>query len=125
VKPAIHVVHGDGPVRSLLQRDLESRFGADYEIRVWEASDDAREALVRDAGTGARVALLFAESPAAGAAELLAAAQGLHPHARRVLLVPRGAWSEEHPAVAALRSGEATRTSSSRGGRASAGCTCP
>ena len=35
------------------------------------------------------------------------AAHELHPHARRVLLVARGAWKEEHPAVAAMRSGQA------------------
>ncbi len=107
LKPRISIVHGHEPVRSLLLGDLGSRFADDYELGAYEARDAAIAALRRDADEGRRVALVLSESPAPGSAELLAAAHELHPHARRVLLVARGAWKEEHPAVAAMRSGQA------------------
>src|SRR4029079_10269218 len=106
--PAIHVVHDDEPVRSRLGRDLAKRFGADYAIEVHERAQAAVPALRRDAADGRRVAVVLGGADSApDVPDLLAAAHELHPHARRMLLVPRGAWREEHPAVAALRSGRA------------------
>jgi thioredoxin reductase (NADPH) len=46
------------------------------------------------------------ESPAGGSASLLAAVHELHPLTRRVLLIGRGEWSKEHPAVTAMRTGQ-------------------
>jgi response regulator RpfG family c-di-GMP phosphodiesterase len=112
-------------VRSLLLGDLGARFAGDYELEAYETRDAAIAALRRDADEGRRVALVLGESPAPGSAELLAAAHELHPHARRVLLVARGAWKEEHPAVAAMRSGQADSYVFVPWVSASGGCTCP
>jgi thioredoxin reductase (NADPH) len=101
------LTHGDGAVRELLRRDLEARFGVDFEVEAHVGPDDAIAVLRREATEERPVALVFAESASSGGLELLSAAHELYPHARRVLLVGRGAWREEHPAVAALRSGRA------------------
>jgi thioredoxin reductase (NADPH) len=72
-----------------LGADLERRFGRDYRI--------AREDAVVD---GDRVALLFGDT--------VDALERLHvrfPGARRVLLVDRGDWSADHPAIAAMALG--------------------
>jgi len=64
-------------------------------------------ALRREAKDGARAAVVFSdESSAGGSAELFAAVHELQPAARRVLLSGRGEWSKEHPAVAAMRTGQ-------------------
>ena len=105
--PSLHLLHGDVGVRADLEHDLRRRFGADYDIRSHAGADAALTALRRDADEGRRVAIVFSdESPAGGSAELLAVVHELHPLARRVLLIGRGEWSKEHPAVAAMRTGQ-------------------
>jgi thioredoxin reductase (NADPH) len=107
VNPSLHILHADAEVRADLERDLRRRFGADYEIHAHAGADYALAALRRDADQGRHVAIVFSdESPAGGSAELLAVVHELHPLARRVLLIGRGEWSKEHPAVAAMRSGQ-------------------
>lgn len=104
----MHIVHADADVRAALLDELTGRFGSTYAI-VAHADGDAAAAALRAAATaGLRVAVVFTdESPAGGSAALLALVHELHPRARRVLLVGRGEWSQEHPAVAAMRTGQA------------------
>ena len=105
--PSLHLLHADAGVRAELERDLRRRYGADYDVHAYRSADDVLEALRRDADAGRRVAVVFSdESPPGGSAELLAAVHELHPLARRVLLIGRGEWSREHPAVAAMRTGQ-------------------
>ncbi|HEY2868752.1 MAG TPA: hypothetical protein VGJ11_04550, partial [Gaiellales bacterium] len=107
VNPSLHFLHGDEGVRAELERDLRRRYGADYDVHAHASADEGLAALGRDADAGMRVAIVFSdESPAGGSAELLAAVHELHPLARRVLLIGRGEWSKEHPAVAAMRTGQ-------------------
>ena len=107
MNPSLHLLHGDQGVRAELEHDLARRYGADYDVHAHASADDVLAALHRDAGDGRRVAIVFSdESPAGGSAELLAAVHELHPQARRVLLIGRGEWSKEHPAVAAMRTGQ-------------------
>ena len=107
MNPSLHLLHGDAGVRADLERDLRRRFGADYDIHSHAGADAALTALRRDAEEGRHVAIVFSdESPAGGSAELLAVVHELHPLARRVLLIGRGEWSKEHPAVAAMRTGQ-------------------
>jgi thioredoxin reductase (NADPH) len=107
VKPSLHLLHGDEGVRAELERDLGRRYAADYDVCAHASADDVLAALRRDADAGTPVAIVFSdESPAGGSAELLAAVHELHPLARRVLLIGRGEWSKEHPAVAAMRTGQ-------------------
>ena len=64
--------------------------------------------LRRHAEEGRPVAAVFsADTEACGGEAFRATVREFHPHARRVLLVARGEWSKAHPAVAALRSGQA------------------
>ena len=105
--PSLHLLHADAGVRAELERDLRRRYGTDYDVHAYRSADDVLEALRRDADAGRRVAVVFSdESPPGGSAELLAAVHELHPLARRVLLIGRGEWSREHPAVAAMRTGQ-------------------
>jgi thioredoxin reductase (NADPH) len=107
VNPSLHLLHGDGGVRAHLERDLHRRYGADYEVCAHAADEQVRAALRRDADQARPVAIVFSdESPAGGSADLFAAVHELHPAARRVLLIGRGEWSKEHPAVAAMRTGQ-------------------
>jgi thioredoxin reductase (NADPH) len=107
VNPALHLLHGDEGVRAELERDLRQRYGADYDVHAHVSDGEVLAALRRDADEGRSVAVVFSdESPEGGSADLLAAVHELHPAARRVLLIGRGEWSKEHPAVAAMRTGQ-------------------
>jgi len=108
VRPAVHVSYADADVRELLAHDLRERFGTGYGIAAHAGGEAALAALRRDAQDGRRVAVVVSdESPTGGPEDLLAAAHDLHPRARRVLLVGRGEWSNQHPAVEAMRRGQA------------------
>jgi thioredoxin reductase (NADPH) len=48
-----------------------------------------------------------ADTPACGGAELRTQVRDLHPHVRRVLILGRGEWRNTHPAVEAMRTGQA------------------
>jgi thioredoxin reductase (NADPH) len=107
-RPALLVVHGDASVREPLERDLAERFGGQYTLEAHASAEDALLSLRRHAGGGRDVAaVVTADSSAAGGVRLLTAARQLHPQARRLLLVERGAWNTRHPAVEAMRSGRA------------------
>jgi thioredoxin reductase (NADPH) len=106
--PLLCVVHDDRGVRELLVGDLAARFGAQYEIEAHATADSAISALRRRARDGAAVAAVFnTETDSCGGETFRAAVHDLHPLARRVVLVGRGEWSKVHPAVAAMRSGQA------------------
>jgi thioredoxin reductase (NADPH) len=107
VNPSLHFLHDDPGVRAHLERDLGRRYGEDYDVQSHVSAGEVLAALRRDADEGRRVAVVFSdESPAGGSADLLAAVHELHPQARRVLLIGRGEWSQEHPAVTAMRTGQ-------------------
>ena len=107
MNPSLHLLHADAGVRGELERDLRRRYGADYDVCAHTSAAEVLAALGGDADAGRQVAVVFSdESPPGGSAELLAAVHELHPLARRVLLIGRGEWSREHPAVAAMRTGQ-------------------
>jgi thioredoxin reductase (NADPH) len=106
--PVLCVVHDVRDVRELLVSDLRERFGSHYEL---EAHADAAAALAAlrahvDARRGV-AAVFSADTPRCGGEDFRAAVRELHPDARRVVLVGRGEWNQAHPAVAAMRSGQA------------------
>lgn len=107
-KPVLCVLHDDRGVRDLLEHDLERRFGGDYAI---ESHLDARLAIrsLRRYATEMRVvaAVFSADTAACGGSAFREEVRDLHPHARRVLILERGAWSTRHPAVTAMRTGQA------------------
>jgi thioredoxin reductase (NADPH) len=108
VKPVLSVVHDDEDVRALLQRDLAERFGRHYDVEAHAAAAAALQTLLAHADEGRPVAAVFgADTSACGGAAFRAQVRELHPRARRVLIVPRGEWSKAHPAVEAMRTGQA------------------
>ncbi len=107
-RPLLCVVHDDAEVRGLLVGDLEQRFGRDYELEAYPDAAKALNALRRHRDERRRVAAVFsAESDVCGGEGFRVEAHDLHPAARRVALVGRGEWNQTHPAVAALRRGQA------------------
>jgi thioredoxin reductase (NADPH) len=102
------LVHDDDQVRALLAGDLRDRFGGHYEVEAHAEAESGMRALERHAADGRRVAAVFSGNNAAcGGEDFRARVRDLHADARRVLLVGRGEWSKRHPAVAAMRTGNA------------------
>ena len=52
-------------------------------------------------------AVFVADTAACGGSQFRAEVREAHPHAQRVLIVGRGEWNKEHPAVEAMRTGQA------------------
>jgi thioredoxin reductase (NADPH) len=107
-KPLLYVIHDDGDVRALLSRDLRERFGRHYELEAHADGAGALASLRQCAGHRRKVAAVFAgDSATCGGTELLTELHELHPLTRRVLMVGRGEWKSDHPAVATMRTGQA------------------
>jgi thioredoxin reductase (NADPH) len=107
-RPLLCVVHDDVEVRRLLRGDLEQRFGSTYEVEAYADAANALEALRRYSEIRRPVAAVFgADSDLCGGEAFRLEVHDLHPAARRVVLVGRGQWNQAHPAVAALRTGQA------------------
>jgi thioredoxin reductase (NADPH) len=106
-RPVFFVVAGDRPRLEALTRDLQRRYGADYDV-VGAAAATALTILKDLANTGAEVALLIADErlTEVPAVDLLERAHDLHPGAKRILLIERGDWSAAHPAVTAMATGQ-------------------
>jgi thioredoxin reductase (NADPH) len=107
-RPIFFLVAEDGPRVEALARDLNRRYGADYQVVTAASGGAAVTILAELADSGAMVALLVADERLAEmpAVDFLARAHDLHPAARRVLLIDRGDWSATHPAVCAMALGE-------------------
>ena len=108
VKPIFVVVSEDPRVRTALARDLERRFGADYDVLAAESVAAATKLLADCAERSRQVALVFADQALSGpsAVEFLAQARTSHPGCRRVLVIPRGNWSSRHPVIEAMALGQ-------------------
>jgi thioredoxin reductase (NADPH) len=107
-RPILSVVHDDNKIRRLIARDLRARFGRHYEIEAHADASAAMRVLHRHAEAGRPVAaVLVADTSACGGGEFRANVRDAHPHARRVLIVGRGEWRNTHPAVEAMRTGQA------------------
>jgi thioredoxin reductase (NADPH) len=107
-RPVFLVVAEDGPRLEALTRDLQRRYGADYDV-VGAATAAMALTMVKDlANARAVVALLIADERLTEipAVELLARTRDLHPGAKRILLIERGDWSAAHPAVRAMAIGQ-------------------
>jgi thioredoxin reductase (NADPH) len=108
VNPFLCVVHDEPAVRDLFVRDAEERFAAQYTIEAHTDAVVALAALRRHAALGWPVAAVFAANSSSCAdSAFWAEVHALHPGARRVLLLGRGQWDQAHPAVEAMRSGDA------------------
>lgn len=110
-KPIFLVVSADAQVRDNLTADLARRFDADYLIVSAIGRSSGLDALDRAAagvgGDRGGVALLIVDQHlGAEALAFLAEAHARFPTAKRVLMVERGDWSADHPAVVALAVGQ-------------------
>ena len=125
-RPAVVVVvNGDPDTLAVLEQALQRRFGADYQVLAAESAVAALEALGRLRGADEQVALLLAEQWLAGmtGVEFLCQAHGLHPAAKRVLLIPYGDVAAGSPGCRRWRSASSTTGSTRRLARPSCGCT--
>lgn len=79
-----------------VERELRERYAHHYRVVCLRSPDRARACLERLAAAGDDVALVLSGQWLAGmtGSELLDHARRLHPHARRGLLIPWGAWGE-------------------------------
>ena len=107
MRASLLLAHSDPETLDTVGRELERRYGADYEVICVGSAAGALEALerMRDAKTPVTVVLAepWTESPERPEREFLARARELHPRAKRALLVPWGAWADRPTADAILR----------------------
>jgi thioredoxin reductase (NADPH) len=91
-RPVLFIADADAAEREGLAGALERRFGADYEIATAATGGAALETLERLAAAGRDVALIAAQAwlPGLDGSALIQRAHGLHPGAKRVLLVDVG-----------------------------------
>jgi thioredoxin reductase (NADPH) len=89
-RPLIVAVDADDASRAALTRELDGRYGHDYEIVV-EASNDAALAQLRDLAAEARDVVLVLAANQSDGVQVLTATRSLHPHAKRGLLL---GWNE-------------------------------
>ena len=107
-RPIFLLVSGDEPRLGELRHDLSRRYQADYQVSVGSSAASALTMLAVLAGAGAEVALIIADEHLADmpAVDFLARAHGLHPGAKRILLIDRGNLIGPHPAIAAMAVGK-------------------
>ena len=107
-KPIILVVSEDSRQRVQLARDVDRRFGLDYEVASAASGRDALNVLDDMASQSRTLALIFVSEALSDAirVELLVRARHLHPGCRRVLVISRGNWSSQHPLIGAMALGQ-------------------
>jgi len=107
-RPIFMLVSGDARRLDALRRDLSRRYETDYQVCVASSAAAALTMLAVLAGAHAEVALVIADEHLADvpAVDLLARAHGLHPGAKRILLMDHGDWSPGHRAVLPLAVGK-------------------
>jgi thioredoxin reductase (NADPH) len=107
-KPVLFLMDDDAGVVHALRDDLTRRFGEDFQV-IGETSAGAGLAVLgKLAGENVPVALLIVDHdmPEMRGVDFLARANGMHPLAKRVLLVERD-YSNRSPVVQAMTLGQA------------------
>ena len=107
-QPVLLVVDDeDGSLRALA-RELESRYGTDYQIVASPSAEDALTRLAELVALGSRVALILADQwmPGVTGTEFLARTRELEPTARRGLLISWGDRSASAPILEAVALGQ-------------------
>ena len=104
-RPVLLAVDGDDDALARIERELERRYGVDYQIVCRSSSRSALESLRQLKATQVEVAVVLADHALSGitGAELLTEVNELYPIAKRALLIDWGAWAEPHTAEALLR----------------------
>jgi thioredoxin reductase (NADPH) len=106
MRPLLLAVSAEPQVLADVERELRGRYANEYEVRCTSSPDEALGVLADQAGGGEDVALVLASErlPGTTGGELLEQVRQLHPHAKRGLLVPGGAWAHQPSAEAILAS---------------------
>src|SRR4051794_16289495 len=104
VAPVLLAVDVDRDVLNSVESQLVKRYGADYAVEALSAPERALGRLEELARSGEEVALVLAGQSLGdgGGGKILERARQLHPHAKRALVVPGGAWADAPSAEAIL-----------------------
>ena len=96
-RPVLLAVDDDPDLLAEVGREMEDRYGRQYEVVCLRSPADARERLAEYAASGEEVALVLAGPWLDGATggELLREVRRLHPHAMRSLLIAWGDWGQK------------------------------
>jgi thioredoxin reductase (NADPH) len=107
-EPVFFLAIDEEPVRQALASDLVQRFGGGYRVLSEGSAPAALRTLAGLAAASEEVALVIAGDRLAGTSgvDFLLSAGGLHPGARRMLLIDRGVYGSDHPAVRAMTLGQ-------------------
>jgi thioredoxin reductase (NADPH) len=101
-RPTILAVENDAEALGRLAAELDRRYGADYRVVCERSAPAAIGRLRRMRDAGEKLALVLADqwtSEIAGST-VLARVRGLHPHAKRALLIDWGGWGDRRTAEA-------------------------
>jgi thioredoxin reductase (NADPH) len=104
MKPLLFLVDDDPQAVDRLRRDLERRYGTDYELATATSPVDGLSLLKELQGKAAQVALLIADQwmPEMTGIEFLIKAHEFFPEARRLVVIDVGDVTAEAPIVTAL-----------------------
>jgi thioredoxin reductase (NADPH) len=104
--PVLLAVDQDRDALDDVKTQLVQRYADDYRVESLSNPEQALRVLAELADAGEQVALVLAGQSGSDAtgAQLLERARHLHPHAKRGLLVPGGAWTDQLTAEAILDS---------------------
>ena len=107
-KPVLVVVDDEDTSLQALTRELESRYGAHYQVVPGSSAEVALARLAELKAAGADVPLVLAEQrlPGMSGTELLARVRQFFPTARRGLLIPWGERSAPAPFLEAAALGQ-------------------
>src|SRR5262245_31583621 len=107
--PVMLLATSDEESRAVLDRELRSRYGTDYEVITAEGYDHARAMLEGLRRWGRAVAMVFTTYSAADRDGLhfLRRARSVHPAARRVVVVKWGDFKSSAPVFRAIGEGHA------------------
>jgi thioredoxin reductase (NADPH) len=92
--PLLLAVHGERSTLDSIERELRQRYSDSYRIRCTESATEAVQILRGDADNGGDVALVLAMLGLPKTGHVLREARQAHPHAKRGLLVPGGAFDD-------------------------------
>ncbi len=104
MKPVFLILDDDTAAAERLGRDLERRYGADYDVAIVTTPSEGLAQLTESNSKGAQVALIIADQwmPEMTGTEFLVKAHEIHPDAGRLLVIDVGDVSAAAPIVRAL-----------------------
>jgi thioredoxin reductase (NADPH) len=101
-QPVLLAIDGDADALARTEAELTRRYGSDYRVLAESSAEAAIEALEKLREDNEQVALVLADQWLDGmrGTDLLARARGLHPGAKRGLLIRWGGWADTDTAEA-------------------------